>query len=236
MKSKLQLLWLSVFAIAMAYLEAAVVVYLRELYYPENILRLFPMTLFTTRDLAVELGREAATVVMMLSVALLVERKNGLRRFAAFCYLFGMWDLFYYIWLKVTIGWPVAWLEWDILFLIPWIWLGPWICPALISLLFILWGGWIVGSAREYTFPASGKWLFLSGAVLALISFLQPAVPILLTEGREGLLRFAPGGFWWWLFLPGYVLMAAGLGRVLGFPGALARKEKPTPQPHTQTH
>ena len=212
---KRRLFWLTLFAIAMAYLETAIVVYLRELYYPGDILTLFPPKLFTNFDLAVELGREAATLVMMLSIAMLVERKNATRIFAAFVYLFGVWDLFYYIWLKVTIGWPVAWLEWDILFLIPWVWLGPWICPALISILFIIWGWRILGTEEEVKFSRTNLFLFIGGALLALVAFLQPAIPIMLESGREGFTDYLPGNFWWWLYIPGFLLMALGLFRVL---------------------
>jgi hypothetical protein len=129
------LLWLTLFAIAMAYFEAALVVHLRHLYYPGNPQAIFPLQLMSHADLAMELGRELATVVMIITVALLAVRDNG-RRFAAFVFLFGIWDLFYYAWLKVLIDWPQSWLEWDVLYLVPWIWLGPWITAALIALLF----------------------------------------------------------------------------------------------------
>ncbi len=208
---KRTLFWLALFAIAMAYLESAIVVYLRELYYPENILKLFPPKLFTNFDLAVELGREAATVVMMYSIARLVSAKNATRTFAAFVFLFGVWDLFYYIWLKVLIGWPVAWLEWDILFLIPIVWLGPWICPALISVLFIIWGGWVLLSSRPVILTRGQVTIFVVGALLVLGSFFQPVIPLLLESGRTGFLEFTPGNFWWGLFIPGYLLMGYGM-------------------------
>lgn len=209
---KRTLFWLAIFAIAMAYLEAAIVVYLRELYYPGNILKLFPPKLFTNFDLTVELGREAATVVMMYSIARLVNVKNATRTFAAFVFLFGVWDLFYYIWLKVLIGWPVAWLEWDILFLIPIVWLGPWICPALISLLFIIWGGWVLLFPQPVRLTRAQVAMFLVGAALVLVSFFQPVIPLLLEKGRSGFLEFTPDGFWYWAFIPGFLLMVLGLG------------------------
>ncbi|NIV10428.1 MAG: hypothetical protein GWN62_03770, partial [Aliifodinibius sp.] len=145
-----KLIWLTIFAVAMAYLEATVVVYLRQVYHPDNLQVIFPSQMMSVFNLGVEIGREAATVIMMLSVAFLVERTNRSRTFAAFVYLFGVWDIFYYMWLKVTINWPVSWTEWDVLFLIPWIWLGPWICPVLISLLFIIWGGKVLWSDEEF--------------------------------------------------------------------------------------
>ncbi|RMG62364.1 MAG: hypothetical protein D6715_12330, partial [Calditrichaeota bacterium] len=211
MEHRRTLLWLSIYAIAMAFLEAAVVVYLRQLYYPENPLVIFPPRFMNQLDLAVELGREASTVAMMLAVAFLAVRKNPTRIFAAFVYQFGVWDLFYYLWLKVCIGWPVSWTEWDVLFLIPWVWLGPWICPALIALLFGLWGGRVLLQNGEVYLRRRGLWLFVLGSLLGLVSFLQPAVPVLLREGVEGFARFEPGGFWWGAYLPGLLLMAVGL-------------------------
>lgn len=203
--------WLSVFAIAMAYLETAIVIYLRELYFQADILTLFPLKEFTSFDYLVELGRETATMIMLWVPAFLVERRNTVRIFAVFVFLFGVWDIFYYIWLKCTIGWPVAWLEWDILFLIPWVWLGPWICPVLISLLFVTWGVFILRSQRAFEFHRMGLFLFGLGTLSTLITFLQPAFAVFLREGIEGVLQFQPHGFWWGLFIPGYFMMIAGL-------------------------
>jgi len=211
-----KLVWLGIYAIAMAYLEAALVVYLRELYYPDNLLVIFPPRIFTDIDLGIELAREAATVVMIIAVAALAER-GFMRRFAAFVYVFGLWDIFYYVWLKLTIGWPVYWLEWDILFLIPWAWLGPWLAPVLIAALFAVWGAWVLLSRNHYRFDRTAVTLFLVGALLGLAAFLQPAFH-LLPQGVEGFRQFRPGNFWWGLFIPGYVLMVAGLARTLRRP------------------
>ncbi len=205
-----KIIWLTIFAVAMAFLEAAVVIYLRQLYYPGNILQIFPVRLVSDLDYLVELGREIATLIMMLSLAFLIE-KNPTRIFAAFVYQFGIWDLFYYIWLKFTIGWPLHFFEWDVLFLIPWIWLGPWLCPVLISLLFIIWGIKCLHGPQDVSISRKNLLLFITGSVLALISFLQPAFGILLQGGINAITTYVPQDFWWWLFLPGYFLMAAGL-------------------------
>ncbi len=55
--------------------------------------------------------------------------------------------------------------------------------------------------------------LFVAGSLLCLTAFLQPAVPVLLRDGIEGMQHYSPGGFWWWLFLPGLTLMIVGLAR-----------------------
>src|SRR4030095_11740564 len=111
-----RLFWLAIFAVAMAYVEASVVVYLRELYYPGGFS--FPIVIIPDRLALIEVGREAATIVMLSGVALLAGA-GAWQRFLFFCVVFGVWDIFYYIWLLVFIGWPSSALTWDILFLIP---------------------------------------------------------------------------------------------------------------------
>lgn len=203
--------WLFLFAITMAYMEATIVIYLRELYYPDNLLALFPLKLMTSTHFAIELGRESAAMLMIISVAMLVER-GFTRCFAVYCYVMGVWDLFYYIWLKLLIDWPTAWLEWDVLFLIPWIWLGPWICPAVIALLFVGWGLFVIRRDSTDSPIQFSRWngvLFVLGATCGLASFLQPALPYLnnpvLLEG------YMPGQFNWSLYVAGTLLMAGGL-------------------------
>ena len=213
MKPRALLLWLAAYAMAMALVEAAIVVHLRHAYYPENPLALFPLRLLSTGDLALELAREIATLVMLLTVALLAAR-GFVRRFAAFVYVFGLWDLFYYIWLKVYLGWPAQWLEWDILFLIPWPWFGPWLAAALIALLFTFWGGWTLATPRELRLPPTDALLFVAGALLALAAFLAPAGP-LLAGGAAAFHHWMPGTFAWPLYGAGLAGMAVALLRVV---------------------
>ena len=211
--SKRKLLWLALFSVAIAYLEATVVIYLRQLYYPDNLLVIFPPKIFSSFNLIVELIREAATIVIMISVAFVFENKSRTRIFAAFIFQFGVWDIFYYIWLKATIGWPVSWTEWDILFLIPWTWLGPWICPVLISILFVTWSSIVIISDREYLLWKINLWSFITGSALALISFLQPASPYIFENRVEDFQNYVPSNFWWSVFLAGILLMTTGLIR-----------------------
>ncbi len=212
MNNKSTLTILTVYSLAMALLEAAVVVYMRRLYYDSNPLEIFPLRFLDSYDTVLELSREAATVAMILTVALLADRSSRMRTFAAFVFVFGVWDLFYYFWLKVLMGWPQSWLEWDVLFLIPTVWLGPWMCPALISLLFIAWGAWTLSSDTPITFTPRSLVLFVVGAGLGLACFLQPAMAVLIGGGIAELTSYTPGSFWWWLFVPAYLLMACGLG------------------------
>jgi hypothetical protein len=131
---KNNLIWCAILAVAFAYIESSVVVYLRILYYPEGFrfpVEEMPLTLFLT-----EVGREIATIVVLLVLSFLVAQKLKFRVFL-FLYCFGIWDLCYYLWLKVLVGWPVTILDWDILFLIPVPWVAPVLSPVLISLFFI---------------------------------------------------------------------------------------------------
>ncbi len=137
---------------------------------------------------------------MIVTVALLAERSSATRSFAAFVFVFGVWDLFYYFWLKVLIGWPRGWLEWDVLFLIPGVWLGPWICPAMIALLFVFWGFWTLRAPHGISFTGRSLAVFVSGGLLAFVTFLQPATAVLLQGGVAELSQYTPGGYWWWLF------------------------------------
>jgi hypothetical protein len=208
MKMRL-LIWLTLYAVAMAYVEAALVVHLRHIYYADNPLAIFPLHLMSHADLGIELAREAATLVMILSVALLAADTTS-RRFAAFVYVFGAWDLGYYAFLKLLIDWPQTWLEWDVLFLIPWPWLGPWLAPAAIALLFAVWGAraLVAKTAPQFTWRRS--LLFLFGAALGLGAFLWPGAQ-LLPGGEAAFEGYQPAGFPWALYVAGLACMMASL-------------------------
>lgn len=121
----------------MALLESAVVVYLRELYYPNGFV--FPLSPMKSVVVLTELAREFATIVMLWTIAYIAGR-NFSSRFAWFIIGFGIWDIFYYVFLYVFIQWPSSLFEWDILFLIPLPWYGPVIAPCVISVMMIALG------------------------------------------------------------------------------------------------
>ena len=83
---------------------------------------------------------------MLAAVSMLAGRKFW-ERFGYFIIMFGVWDIFYYIWLKAAINWPSSLFEWDILFLIPLPWIGPVIAPVLVALLMI-----VIGISLTYLF------------------------------------------------------------------------------------
>jgi len=133
------------FAIAFGWVEAAVVVYLRAIYYPGGFR--FPLTLASMPHAAVEIAREAATIVMLGAVAHAAGRTRW-ERFGHFAFVFGVWDIAFYLGLRAALGWPESLLTWDVLFLIPLVWTGPVLAPVLVSVLLIVSGGWIARRER----------------------------------------------------------------------------------------
>jgi len=125
-----------IFSIAFAYVEAAVVVYLRTIFYPAGFT--FPLTNFAVGPvwkqlLLTEIGREAATLVIIFTSSWLFGR-NSRQRFAYFLTIFANWDIFYYIWLKIMLDWPASIMDWDVLFLIPVTWASPVLAPVIVSI------------------------------------------------------------------------------------------------------
>ncbi len=193
------------FAAAMGILEAAVVVYLRHIYYPAGFG--FPLVRMDRSIFHIEVIREAMTIVMLACVArIAAERTWG--RLMAFLVAFGVWDIMYYVGLKIWLGWPASLVTPDILFLIPRPWVGPVLAPVLVSAL------WIVAGLTLHR--ANVKLLLLdwAGAIgsagLILASFLSqvPAGPAR-AGGGSGDPRFL-----WLLFLAGYLVGILALYRI----------------------
>lgn len=132
-----KIIWTIIFGISMAFIESAVVVYLRDIYYPDGFQ--FPLKLIEDRNIRVEISREVATIFLLLSFASLAGKRFW-ERFAYFAMAFGVWDIFYYVWLKVILNWPVTLFDQDILFLIPMPWIGPVIAPVSVAMLMIIFG------------------------------------------------------------------------------------------------
>lgn len=96
-----RLLVLSLFTVAMAYVESAVVVYLRQVYGITDLLRDTPVRPDWLTP--IELGREIATLVMLFTAGSLAGRTPA-ARWGLFLYAWGLWDILYYAWLRVFIG------------------------------------------------------------------------------------------------------------------------------------
>ncbi len=169
MKDHKKLISVFLFAAAFAFVESAVVVYLRAIYYPEGFS--FPLHIMRTPHLLVELFRELSTIVMLVSVGLLTGSTRW-QKFSYFLIAFGVWDILYYVWLKVILNWPATLFDWDILFLIPLPWIGPVIAPILISLVMIAAGFLIIeqeASGKDYRPPLSA--LLISGLASFVILY-----------------------------------------------------------------
>src|SRR4030042_687681 len=164
-------LWLSLFSIAMGFLESAVVIYLREMLYPAGFD--FPLQPIKEHLALTEVLREASTLIMLTAIAVITGRTRT-EKFALFLYCFAVWDIFYYIFLRLLIGWPASLLTWDILFLIPVTWTGPVLAPVLVSLTMILLAVILVRYTDKTfsTFIRPAEWVLLvTGAIIIFLSF-----------------------------------------------------------------
>ena len=196
------------FAIAMAWVEAAVVFYLRRMADRMDPYQPNPLPLADDIGRA-EVIREAATMVMLLTVAWLAGR-TWRARLGFFAAAFGVWDIFYYVFLVPMTGWPHSLLDWDILFLIPLPWWGPVLAPMMIALLMIV-GGVVLAFNDERTGPPlwPARWaigLSALGAGLALDIFMADAIRAVLRGAPVQ--QVLPQTFHWPLFLVAWALMA----------------------------
>jgi hypothetical protein len=197
-----RLLWVSVFAVAFAFVESSVVVYLRAIYYPEGFE--FPLVMVSWEHLTVELLREAATILMLVAAGVLAGKKPW-ERFGYFLVAFGVWDIFYYVWLKVLLDWPVSILDWDVLFLIPVPWIGPVIAPVAISILMVMCGVLMVKRVRagKHFRPTILSWalsFIATGIILYSFVYDTPA-----TLGER-----MPEPYLYWMLVAGLVLYTVG--------------------------
>ena len=200
-----------VFAIGMAWVEAATVYYLRVMVdrvqpYQENPL---PMQGLLGQ---VELVREAATLVMLVTVGMLAGRSRRAQAgYAAIA--FGVWDIFYYLFLRIIGGWPGSLFDWDILFLLPLPWWGPVLAPVSIALLMIVEG--TLESRREVSGGAPSVERRLGrlqglGILLGLYVFMADALSAV-RHGLDAVNTVLPKTFNWPLFCLAFSLMAAPL-------------------------
>jgi hypothetical protein len=203
MSTSHKLIIVAVFAVAMAWVETSVVVYLRALYYPDGFT--FPLGVIPDNILVVELFRELATMMMIALVALLAGRTVW-ERFAYFTLQFGIWDIFYYIWLKTTLGWPFSLFDWDILFLIPVVWTGPVLAPLLVSIVLIVAGLMIIRCihlGRDFS-PGRLSWLLsILATASVLASFLSNADAVMRQQ--------MPGSYWYAALVIGLLLYGVAI-------------------------
>jgi hypothetical protein len=201
---------LLLFGISFGYLEAAVVVYLRAIYDPIRQ-RLHPgrgpdelFPLISPQELAaagpenprrllIEIGREASTIAMLAAFGMAAGR-NFNQRMAAFAVVFGLWDIFFYVFLRLMIHWPQSLLTWDILFLIPLPWVGPVLAPVIVALTLVICG---LISLRLGGMPARPReWMaMITGGMIVILSFVW--------DYRNTTAGGLPSPFNWPLFFAG---------------------------------
>lgn len=186
-----KMIGLVLFSSAFGYVEAAVVAYLRSIYEPMrrhfypalHSGDLFPLLSFPqlhalgpehVARLGTELGRELATLLMLAGVAIAAEKKSR-DSVAAFLFCFGVWDITFYLSLKLLLNWPASLLTWDILFLLPVPWVGPVIAPIVVSASMILCAGYAL-CRSEHGSPVvlnAVHWFgVLTGGLLVIVAFI----------------------------------------------------------------
>lgn len=216
--------WVIIFSVAMGLLEAAVVIYLRKLLYSNGFS--FPLVAMDAQLAVTEVWREAATIVMLAGIGILAGATR-LSRFAYFLISFGIWDIFYYVFLKVFLDWPETILDWDILFLIPVPWVGPVLAPCLVAAAMIGFGLVIIryeDKTGQRQVKTKEILLMLAGVVVILFSFMWDYVEHVLSvsagkiwapgskeELFAGAVKYIPDTYNWSLFTAGFLLMLAGI-------------------------
>jgi hypothetical protein len=198
---------ITIWAVAFAFVEAAVVEYLRALYYPADkggfvfpLMTAAKMQALGLEDwhrLFIELGRELSTLIMLGGVGIMASR-NRREAWAYFMIAFGIWDIFYYLWLKLFLNWPAHLTTWDLLFLIPVPWVSPVWAPVVVSLTMIAVGLvvlWYEGRDCPLR-PSWTEWALITvGGMTVIVSCCW--------DYRNTMEGGMPAAFLWPLFLAG---------------------------------
>jgi hypothetical protein len=222
---------ITIFAIAMGFLEAAVVVYARQIYYPHGFS--FPLNPNIEKNiLLMEWLREICTIVMLACIGIL-SAENFIKRLCYFLSAFGIWDIFYYIGLKIFLNWPESLLTWDILFLIPVPWVGPVLAPVICSLTMIFLAINIIFIDEKYKVLLKGKfvdWLLvILGSFIIYSTFTIDFTKLIITGGfitkfstlttnpefAKAVSLYKPEKFLWFLFVIGELLILISFFKTL---------------------
>lgn len=201
----------------MGIFESIVVVYLRNIYYPNGFQ--FPLAVIPDHIIRVELLREACTMIMLLSLSW-IAGKNKLQIFSYFLFSFAIWDIIYYAGLKLLLNWPQSLFTWDILFLIPIPWVGPVIAPlissftmAILGLLFLF----LQSYKSDFKLKILEWLLIYFGALLIFVSFIWDYADIIISNILQTnilsltknflfnniMISYIPNSYHWDLFIAG---------------------------------
>jgi hypothetical protein len=223
------IIFLTIFSIAMGFMESAIVIYLRELYYPLGFD--FPLAPVRLTITYVEFAREAATIIMLLIIGIIAGR-NLAERFSFFLFCFAVWDIFYYVFLYVVLKWPPSLFTWDILFFIPVPWVGPVLAPCIVSLTMIVLTMTVVyfHNKNQMVTISRIEWmLFILGSLIIIISFTLDFIQYMINSPYFNLMQtrdmryffniacsYVPQTFNWWLFSLGEIFILSGIASMIG--------------------
>lgn len=229
------------FGVGFGFVEAAVVVDLRAIVEPAVARAMggstperFPMIPFdrVARDdpavgrlLRIEVLREAATLVTLAGVGIAAGR-SFVGRFSAFVAAFGVWDLTYYVSLRLMSGWPRSIWTWDVLFLIPVPWAAPVLAPGIVAATMVLAGSIaIVAEATGRPFHIARRdWLaIVAGGLILIGSFCR--------DWRNIAAGGLPNPFSWPLFLAGQAVGLGGFARAWRSTGRVKSADREAPRP-----
>lgn len=205
-------LWVS--ALALGWIEASAVLYLREIYAGEIAVHAtshlpnlqVPLASLPDPLVRLELVREACTLALLGAVAWLAGRQAA-ARLGAFLASFGIADLTYHAVLRLASGWPGAIGTWDVLFLVPSPWAAPvWAHVTVATLLFLAGSYlfWTADRPRHYRWMDAG--ILAASAGLTTAAFLAGWAAA--ADGE------AAGHVPLWLFWSGVALGTAWFMRV----------------------
>jgi hypothetical protein len=168
----------------------------------------------------VEIGREAATMVMLGAVGFLAGRGIA-GRVGMFAMAMGIWDGFYYVFLWLFSGWPSSALAPDVLFLIPLPWWGPVLAPVIAATVMAVAGAAALARELGDGVPSMtpGSWtLLLVGVLVCLYAFMADALARLVVAGPEAAYNVRGGPFAWPIFGLGVLVSVLGVWRWLARP------------------
>jgi hypothetical protein len=222
--SRVRWMLVVIFATGMAWVEAACVYYLRVMVDRIQPYQADPLPLRGILG-EVELVREGATLLMLAMTGMLAGRRWRARLgYAAIA--FGVWDILYYVFLRLISGWPAWWFDWDILFLLPLPWWGPVLAPVCIALLMIVWGTLVTqwpDRIPSTDFTRASWSVSGAGILLALGVFMADAIRAL-PGGPDTVRQVLPTAFNWPVFVAALLLMATPLAHA-GWRSLSSRRE-----------
>jgi hypothetical protein len=144
----------------------------------------------------------------MLATVGIAAGRTRVGKLAYFLYLFGVWDIFYYVWLKVFLGWPDSLLTWDVLFLIPVPWVGPVLAPVTVAITMIGMALVMLDLERRGPVLPAGTTVWLTqcaAALMIIVSFTMDVIPRLDPQGTL-LAQWTPTHYRWWMLVLGQLL------------------------------